>query len=144
MLKMAKDGPNNADGFVARRTARVKAGQVEQDGDTWVEALAVCEVPTKPGFGDQPAGTKKKAGIRRSSLLGKFKPSNKSADTETNSAEQQHAGAGKPYSDEDLSAAAQRLTLRPYFQSQNTGERVWDEPPSVRYRAVCLRFSGYD
>ena len=32
--------------------------------------------------------------------------------------------------DADIAAASQRLTLRPYFQSQNTGERHWDEPPS--------------
>ncbi|EJK76622.1 hypothetical protein THAOC_01603 [Thalassiosira oceanica] len=121
------------DDFVARRTARVKA-RIEEDGDTWVEALAVCEIPTRPGFGDQSAGAKKKAGsiLRGSSLLGKFRPGSKNADSETDSAtvEQHAGGAGKPYSDEDLSAAAQRLTLRPYFQSQNTGERVWDEPPS--------------
>jgi hypothetical protein len=30
----------------------------------------------------------------------------------------------------EMAMAAQRLTLRPYFQSQNTGQRVWDEPPS--------------
>lgn len=30
----------------------------------------------------------------------------------------------------DVAAASQRLTLRPYFQSQNTRQRVWDEPPS--------------
>ena len=32
--------------------------------------------------------------------------------------------------EEDLASASQRLTIRPYFQSQNTGQRVWDEPPS--------------
>ena len=30
----------------------------------------------------------------------------------------------------DVAEASQRLTIRPYFQSQKTGKRVWDEPPS--------------
>jgi len=31
---------------------------------------------------------------------------------------------------EDVAAASQRLTIRPHFQSQKTGKREWDEPPS--------------
>jgi hypothetical protein len=31
---------------------------------------------------------------------------------------------------DEIAAASQRLTIRPYFQSQRTGQRVWDEPPS--------------
>jgi hypothetical protein len=106
------------DDFSARRSGRVSNGQCIADNDTWVEALAVCEVAKDPKKADGTAskgpGLLKK--LKSKSRMG----SNENSDT-TN-IQQQHEA--------QMALAAQRLTLRPYFQSQNTGQRVWDEPPS--------------
>ena len=117
--------------FSARRSGRVASGQLVADNDTWVEALAVCEV----------AKDAKKANTSKSSsgLLKKLKSKSNSGSSKnlnSNIQQQQHHEA-------EMSMAAQRLTLRPYFQSQNTGQRVWDEPPSgasnIVYVAVNAR-----
>ena len=107
------------DDFSARRSARVATGRFVADNDTWVEALAVCETPKDA----KKTSTAAKGGT---GLLKKLKSKSNAAATEntndgSNELRQQDA---------EMAMAAQRLILRPYFQSQNTGQRVWDEPPS--------------
>jgi hypothetical protein len=110
--------------YNARRSARVAAGRYTADDDNWVEALAVCESgsPTNNGGTSGGGGATKKTG---GSIFGKFKPSssNKGVSIDGND-DRSNDG------DADVAAASQRLTIRPYFQSQKTGKRVWDEPPS--------------
>lgn len=121
-------GTERDDDFNARRSARVSTGRYAADGDTWVEALAVCEVPTKPGDGGAGNGGKKGGGLFR-----KLK-SRSSGSVDQNDGAEAAAGSETRGCDAtteaDVAAASQRLTLRPYFQSRNTGQRVWDEPPS--------------
>lgn len=115
------------DDFSARRSARVSARAYAPDGDTWVEALAVCEIPVRPGYGDDGAAAASSRRPRGGGLFRKFK-SKKDVGRD---GEEDAGGAADPSGGEaDVAAASQRLTLRPYFQSQNTGNRVWDEPPS--------------
>lgn len=121
-----KASPSDGDDFNARRSSRVAAGRYEADNDNWTEALAVCEIPIKPGYGDKPASSsssndKKNGG--GGGILRKFKSSI------SNSSDSKDEELQSPI-EADIAAASQRLTLRPYFQSQNTGQRVWDEPPS--------------
>ncbi len=130
------------DDFNARRSARVAAGRFSADNDTWVEALAVCEVA---GAGSSTTADKSSSsgggcGNHESSgggLFRKFK--SKSSPTSNNNNdrnENENANninfnnSSNSTAHADVAAASQRLTLRPYFQSRNTGQRVWDEPPS--------------
>lgn len=104
----------NIDDFSARRSGRVVSGQCVADNDTWVEALAVCEVakdPKKPNINAKSSG-----------LLKKLRSKSNMTNENTDSNIQQYEA--------EMAMAAQRLTLRPYFQSQNSGQRIWDEPPS--------------
>ena len=123
---------NSGDEFSARRSARVSTGRYAADNDTWVEALAVCEIPAKPGYGDKPSSKNKNAnnsnGNNGGGLFSKFKSKNTIQNT-TDEVVKIDVFGPTP-KEEALAAASQRLTLRPYFQSQNTGQRVWDEPPS--------------
>jgi len=112
-----------SDDFSARRSARVAVGEYAADNDTWVEALAVCELPRKAGGG----GTTNSGNGKSSGLLSKFKSSSKKKHEMDDSS---NSNTTNNIPEEDLASASQRLTLRPYFQSQNTGQRVWDEPPS--------------
>eukprot|EP00985_Skeletonema_marinoi_P024691 scaffold17398_cov155-Skeletonema_marinoi.AAC.18 len=112
-----------SDDFSARRSARVAVGEYAADNDTWVEALAVCELPRKAGGG----GTTNSGNGKSSGLLSKFKSSSKKKHEIDNDSSNSN---NNNIPEEDLASASQRLTLRPYFQSQNTGQRVWDEPPS--------------
>ena len=109
----------SANDFNARRSARVAAGRYTADDDNWVEALAVCETgsPTNRAAGGGGATKKTGGGIFR-----KFKSSKGGS----SDGEDDHSDDN----DADVAAASQRLTIRPYFQSQKTGKRVWDEPPS--------------
>jgi hypothetical protein len=105
------------DDFSARRSGRAINGQCVADNDTWVEALAVCEVANDP--------KKAKTTSKGPGLLKKLKSKssmNSNDHSDSTNMQQQHEA--------QMALAAQRLTLRPYFQSQNTGQRVWDEPPS--------------
>lgn len=101
--------------FSARRSGRVATGQFEADNDTWVEALAVCEVAKD--------NNKKPTTTPKGGLLKKLKSKSSMGSSENLASMQQQEDA-------EMAMAAQRLTLRPYFQSRNTGQRVWDEPPS--------------
>ena len=107
---------SDGDDFNARRSSRVAAGRYEADNDNWTEALAVCEIPIKPGYGDKPSSSsnsndKKNGG----GILRKFKSSI------SNSSDSKDEELQSPI-EADIAAASQRLTLRPYFQSQNTGK----------------------
>jgi len=109
---------SDGDDFNARRSSRVAAGRYEADNDNWTEALAVCEIPIKPGYGDKPASSsssndKKNGG--GGGILRKFKSSI------SNSSDSKDEELQSPI-EADIAAASQRLTLRPYFQSQNTGK----------------------
>eukprot|EP00571_Detonula_confervacea_P009918 CAMPEP_0172303506 /NCGR_PEP_ID=MMETSP1058-20130122/5041_1 /TAXON_ID=83371 /ORGANISM="Detonula confervacea, Strain CCMP 353" /LENGTH=490 /DNA_ID=CAMNT_0013014349 /DNA_START=55 /DNA_END=1524 /DNA_ORIENTATION=- len=129
------------DDFSARRSSRVAAGRYTADNDTWVEALAVCEIPIKAGYGDKPSsnngGSSASGGASKKNgggLFRKFKSKNSNSnsfnekeDDANNSNNNNNSGSA---GEADVAAASQRLTLRPYFQSQNTTQRVWDEPPS--------------
>ena len=75
--------------------------QIEADGDTWQETLAVCEAPPPPS----PSRKENK------SKRGK-----------------QGGGTKKENHDDDTSTG--RLLIRSYFQNTRNGRRVWDEPPS--------------
>ena len=110
---------SDGDDFNARRSSRVAAGRYEADNDNWTEALAVCEIPIKPGYGDKPASSsssndKKNGG---GGILRKFKSSI------SNSGDSKDEELQSPI-EADIAAASQRLTLRPYFQSQNTGKFI--------------------
>ena len=110
---------SDGDDFNARRSSRVAAGRYEADNDNWTEALAVCEIPIKPGYGDKPASSsssndKKNGG---GGILRKFKSSI------SNSSDSKDEELQSPI-EADIAAASQRLTLRPYFQSQNTGKFI--------------------
>ncbi|KAL3776054.1 hypothetical protein ACHAW5_002790 [Stephanodiscus triporus] len=107
--------------FDARRSARaqVVAGRYIADDDTWIEALAVCETGTGAG-NSAGGGTTKKSG---GGLFRKFKSKGSTSDSNDDHADDADVDA-------DVAAASQRLTIRPYFQSQKTGKREWDEPPS--------------
>ena len=109
---------SDGDDFNARRSSRVAAGRYEADNDNWTEALAVCEIPIKPGYGDKPSSSssnndKKNGG--GGGILRKFKSSI------SNSSDSKDEELQSPI-EADIAAASQRLTLRPYFQSQNTGK----------------------
>eukprot|EP00579_Thalassiosira_antarctica_P013964 CAMPEP_0201939030 /NCGR_PEP_ID=MMETSP0903-20130614/42395_1 /ASSEMBLY_ACC=CAM_ASM_000552 /TAXON_ID=420261 /ORGANISM="Thalassiosira antarctica, Strain CCMP982" /LENGTH=540 /DNA_ID=CAMNT_0048480437 /DNA_START=26 /DNA_END=1645 /DNA_ORIENTATION=+ len=121
--------PSEADDFSARRSSRVAAGRYTADNDTWVEALAVCEVPVKPGYGDDKAAAASKKSGSGGGLFRKFKSKNNVTEKEVADETKINTNNKSP-GEADVAAASQRLTLRPYFQSQNTRQRVWDEPPS--------------
>jgi len=111
---------SDGDDFNARRSSRVAADRYEADNDNWTEALAVCEIPIKPGYGDKPASSsssndKKNGG--GGGILRKFKSSI------SNSSDSKDEELQSPI-EADIAAASQRLTLRPYFQSQNTGKFI--------------------
>ena len=126
----AATSKNNAtDDFNARRSARVAANRVGADKDTWVEALAVCEMPVKSGYGGDKQSNNNDS-KKRGSLLGKFKSKSNNNGNDNQDDDADNNQSNKTQVDADVAAASQRLTLRPYFQSQNTGQRVWDEPPS--------------
>lgn len=117
--------PTSVDEYTSRRSSRVAADRYVADEDNWVEALAVCESPTAP--------TVEKKKTSAIGLFRKFKSSTSS----TSSAAVQNdtiidsmTDGDNDDNDDDIAAASQRLTIRPYFQSQRTGQRVWDEPPS--------------
>ncbi|KAL3812150.1 hypothetical protein ACHAXA_001857 [Cyclostephanos tholiformis] len=109
--------------FNARRSARVAAGRFGADDDNWIEALAVCEMGGTT-TGSAAGGTKMKKNVG-GSLFRKFKSKGGFREKDEDRAN----GDGSD-DDADVAAASQRLTIRPYFQSQKTGKRVWDEPPS--------------
>ena len=125
------------DDFNARRSARVAAGRFSADNDTWVEALAVCEVA---GAGNSTTADKSTSsggggvGNHESSsgggLFRKFKSKSSTTSNDKNENDINFNNLSNSTADADVAAASQRLTLRPYFQSRNTGQRVWDEPPS--------------
>ncbi|KAL7469054.1 hypothetical protein ACHAXS_009298 [Conticribra weissflogii] len=136
----------DADDFSARRSSRVSATRFAADNDTWVEALAVCEMPEKKGDKKSSSSSSSSSGKSRG-LLSKFKKGgNHDNDNENrnHNRNHNHNHNHNHYDDDnsnsdddhrdaaeaDIAAASQRLALRPYFQSQNTGQRVWDEPPS--------------
>ena len=99
---------SGGDRFSARRSARVSTKKfAEGDSDTWHENLAVIENPQAAGAVTSPSSGRESndGGNRNSSNNG-----NGNAAT--------------------TDAAVPQLTLRSYFQSKSTGQRVWDEPPS--------------
>ena len=126
-----------SDDFFARRSPRVAAGRFVADNDTWVEALAVCELPSN----NRRGGDSSKRG---GGLLSKFKSKSNHSSSNSNANNENKFTANIHHNDMNLTSttevelaqAAQRLTLRPYFQSQNTGQRVWDEPPSGASKIV--------
>lgn len=119
------------DDFSARRSSRVDPKRYTADNDTWVEALAVCEIPVKPGYGDKPSGGDASSSSKKNGgLFRKFKSNNGSNQKAADDAAKNDDAKKPADADADVAAASQRLTLRPYFQSRNTGQRVWDEPPS--------------
>ena len=113
------------DDFSARRSSRVAVDQYAADNDTWIEALAVCEIPVKKGYGDSKVAAASRRG-NGGGLFRKFKSKNNVNDGDTVAT----ASGTTAQGEENIAKASQRLTLRPYFQSQNSGQRVWDEPPS--------------
>jgi len=146
-LEKPKPGPSSSlatataapavDDFSARRSSRVAAGRYTADNDTWVEALAVCEVPVKPGYGDDKTAAASKKNGGGGGLFRKFKSSKNNTnhnkldnDAAADNVKSPSSTSSLSPGEADVAAASQRLTLRPYFQSQNTGQRVWDEPPS--------------
>lgn len=110
-----------ADDFNARRSSRVAADRYAPDDDNWVEALAVCESAAVT-----MAPTKKNGGGLFRKLKSRSMPPSDSSGNDDNGVNDEL----KVDTDADVAAASQRLTIRPYFQSQRTGQRVWDEPPS--------------
>lgn len=101
----AQIGPGG-DRFSARRSARVSTKKfAEGDNDTWHENLAVIENPQAAGAATAPSSS------GRESNDGGNRNSNNDGNAATD-------------------AAVPQLTLRSYFQSKSTGQRVWDEPPS--------------
>lgn len=96
----------NNDQFSARRSARVSTKKfAEGDNDTWHENLAVIE---------NPQASASAAAAAAASSSGRS-----SNDT-----------AGNGTATDGTAEAIPQLTLRSYFQSKSTGQRVWDEPPS--------------
>ena len=120
--------PSAANDFNARRSARVAAGRYSADDDNWIEALAVCETGGDAAAGTSAGGmTKTKRNGGGGGIFRKFRSKGASRGKD------EGHGNGDDDSDDgdaDVAAASQRLTIRPYFQSQKTGKRVWDEPPS--------------
>ena len=112
-----KASSSDGDDFNARRSSRVAAGRYEADNDNWTEALAVCEIPIKPGYGDKPSSSSNSSDNKKNGgILRKFKSSiSNSGDKDEELQSPIEA---------DIAAASQRLTLRPYFQSQNTGKFI--------------------
>ena len=97
---------NNNAQFSARRSARVSTKKfAEGDNDTWHENLAVIENPQASAA----------AAAAATSSSGRSSSNDK---------------AGNGTASEGTAEAIPQLTLRSYFQSQSTGQRVWDEPPS--------------
>ena len=97
---------SGGDRFSARRSARVSTKKfAEGDNDTWHENLAVIENPQAAGAATTPSSS------GRESNDGGNRNSNNDGNAATD-------------------AAVPQLTLRSYFQSKSTGQRVWDEPPS--------------
>mmetsp|Transcript_16446 Transcript_16446/g.39357 ORF Transcript_16446/g.39357 Transcript_16446/m.39357 type:complete len:487 (+) Transcript_16446:133-1593(+) len=123
---------NATEDYSARRSARVDPKRYTADNDSWVEALAVCEAPVKPGDKPSQGGDASSSKKNGGGLFRKFKSNNGSNQKIADDAAARNDGAKKPTGDvdADVAASSQRLTLRPYFQSRNTGQRVWDEPPS--------------
>ena len=100
----APTGGGQGDRFSARRSARVSTKKfAEGDNDTWHENLAVIENP-------QAASA--------------------SAATTPSSGRESNDGGNRNNDGTASDAAVPQLTLRSYFQSKATGQRVWDEPPS--------------
>lgn len=96
----------NNDQFSARRSARVSTKKfAEGDNDTWHENLAVVE---------NPQAVSSAAAAAASS-------SGRSNSNDT---------TGNGTANDGTAEATPQLTLRSYFQSKSTGQRVWDEPPS--------------
>ena len=120
--------PTSVDEYTSRRSSRVAADRYVADEDNWVEALAVCESATTP--------TVEKKKSSAGGLFRKFKSSTSSTSSSAqNTVKDDTIIDSRPGGDDDdnndeIAAASQRLTIRPYFQSQRTGQRVWDEPPS--------------
>lgn len=116
--KKASSSSSDGDDFNARRSSRVAAGRYEADNDNWTEALAVCEIPIKPGYGDKPTSSSSSIDKKNGGgILRKFKSSI------SNSSDSKDEELQSPI-EADIAAASQRLTLRPYFQSQNTGKFI--------------------
>jgi len=124
--------PTSVDEYTSRRSSRVAADRYVADEDNWVEALAVCEATA-------PTVEKKKTKSSAGGLFRKFKSSTSSTSSSAqNTVKDDTIIDSRPGGDDDddddddddIAAASQRLTIRPYFQSQRTGQRVWDEPPS--------------
>lgn len=116
--------PTSVDEYTSRRSSRVAADRYVADEDNWVEALAVCE--------SAPTVEKKKKKSSAGGLFRKFKSSTSSSSAQNTVKDDTiiDSRTGGDDDDDDIAAASQRLTIRPYFQSQRTGQRVWDEPPS--------------
>ena len=95
----------NNDQFSARRSARVSTKKfAEGDNDTWHENLAVIENPQASAAAAAAASS-----------------SGRSSGIDS---------AGNGSANDGTAEAIPQLTLRSYFQSKSTGQRVWDEPPS--------------
>jgi hypothetical protein len=127
---MSITSPTSVDEYTSRRSSRVAADRYVADEDNWVEALAVCESATAP--------TVEKKKSSAGGLFRKFKSSTSSSSSSAQNTVKDDTIIGPRTGgdddddddDDDIAAASQRLTIRPYFQSQRTGQRVWDEPPS--------------
>lgn len=121
------------DDFSARRSSRVAAGRYAADGDTWVEALAVCELPATHARGKKGRNGKKGRGIGIG--FGRSKSAKSASSSGNGGSGSGGSGDGDPggggsMTDAEIADASDRLTIRPYFQSSNTRQKVWDEPPS--------------
>ena len=99
-------GDDDGDRFAARRSARVSTKKfAEGDNDTWHENLAVIENPQASAAAAAAAASS----------------SGRSSGIDS---------AGNGSANDGTAEAIPQLTLRSYFQSKSTGQRVWDEPPS--------------
>lgn len=146
----------NSSHYVGRRSNRVPAGRINSDGDTWVENLAVVEAPAgssaggggggggesgqpgSSGSGGRSGGGVGRLGLgRRNRSGGRRGSADGGAGAEGGTGQPPsspggggggaHAVPDGPLSSDEPDAP---LTIRSYFESQATGKRVWDEPPS--------------
>mmetsp|Transcript_25138 Transcript_25138/g.33334 ORF Transcript_25138/g.33334 Transcript_25138/m.33334 type:complete len:786 (+) Transcript_25138:286-2643(+) len=115
--------------FTARRSARVASNKYVADGDTWVENLAVVELPPLSSSKSSSGRSGRSFSIRRS----------RASSSQNAESDELQAAANATKEEEE----PPRLAIRPYFQSLNTGVRVWDEPPSgasnVQYASAEVR-----
>ena len=113
--RSTSSGSKEEQKYSAKRSGRVSAKKYVADGDTWYENIAVVEIPVSALEGHN--GNKSKRGDK------KKKSSNNSSSNSK--------GKDKEF----------ELIIRSYFQSELTGHRVWDEPPSG---ASNIQFASED